>query len=142
MTYYAKFTPYLVASTTQDYSSNLLADPISEIFTVARIIERTNVSLTANYGNAASFDLTSWTKITEIRVTNTGTAFIEVDWHTPVTVTGPGDTDTYNYIPPGRTMIIPGARPVSTVFGHAGSVNVWGIDATLPSTADITILGT
>lgn len=142
MTQYARVIPYALLSTTPDRADNVLDLPSNEDFTSAQRIEQTGIVLGASFVNGAHFDCSTWTSIDLVRVKNTGTTFIEVDWHMPVATGGPGDVDTSNYLPPGRTMIIPGARPITTVFGQPGSVIVWGINATTGGSADILILGT
>jgi hypothetical protein len=96
--------------------------------------------MTANYGQGLSYDLTSWTSIKMIQVTNTGATVLEVDWNTP---TGAGaGSDTFAYVSAGRTLIVPVAYPDTAIFGAAGSVIIWCVDPALPGSANVTILGT
>lgn len=140
MALYASFTPYLLVSDLPDRSTNSLAAPSTETFTVTKVIEDFGRTMTANYGQVISYDLTSWTSISEIRVTNTGATVLEVDWNSS-TDAGPG-TDTFAYVPAGRTLVIPSAYPDTAIYAFAGSVLVWCADLALPGSADIVILGT
>jgi hypothetical protein len=129
VSYYGRHISGLWLSTTADYAENELADPVTETFTATKFIEDLGRTMTANYGQGLEYNLSTWTSIDLIQVTNTGTTLLEVDWN----ATG----ITYTYVPAGRTVIIPLAYPSASVF-----VLVWCIDPVLPGSANVTILGT
>lgn len=144
MTMYGSFTPYLVRSSSPDLSSNTLPPAEAETFDAAQVLRQTNVVVPANYASAIQWDLSYWTSITAIKVTNTGTTTIEVDWESVWSDgTSSGTTKVTVYCPPGRTIIAPNAEPVDDINGAGtGTINIWGVHLTEEGLCDVVILGT
>lgn len=148
MTAYGKFTPYLIRSLTADFSNNTLPAAVAEEFGATRCLRQTGIVVPANYASAVYWDLSSWTTITEIQVTNTGVTYLEVDtrgYYSDGSIIVTSGQATFNFVPPGRTAVIPLAKVTNDVEGDGsvpGTIAIWCPHATDDGEATIIILGT